>query len=328
MLSSRAVTRASIRLDGDEVTRISLPTSADASVEPGAICKTRLAFQIQTSAIRNASVISVVLEDDSGSTDTCAEFDCGEATFSTEDTDRLKPDFAIIGAMKAGTTALYDFLTRHPQVLPRMPKEIRFFNESFDLGLDYYRSCFAGKLAHPLAAGVLAGDGTPGYMSPYHPECAARLREFAPHVRIVVSLRDPVERAISHYYHNAKMLGTESRSLEAVFAEAEFTDAVDQSAYLRYGRYAECLRPWLAAFPRQQVLVLDFHDLERRPAGLLRDLFAFVGLDVPPGLHVTKIFGNEYPEPPEDMIRRLQAYYAPLRSELRDLLGHDLSFTL
>lgn len=251
----------------------------------------------------------------------------GRPEYSLDQAGRLAPDFLIVGAMKAGTTSLYDLLTQHPRVLRREPKEIHFFNRNFDKGIEYYRSFFADKLDDPPNARRLAGDATPAYMSPFHPEVAARVRAAFPQVRIIVSLRDPAERAISHYHHNRNFSHSESLPLEEVFSAAALAARPGPSDdYLLYGCYLECLEPWLAAFPRDSLLIVDFHDLARRPQDLLPRLFRHIGLEPAVRLEPRKSLANEYPTPPAAVVQRLRDYYRPHNERLAQRLGREFDF--
>ena len=196
------------------------------------------------------------------------------------------PDFLIIGAQKAGTTALYRAIAEQAaNFAPPEQKELYFFTENYHRGLAYY----AAKLPLFRPRGVRTGEATPDYL--LYPRAPERVARDYPGVRIVVLLREPVARAHSQYrFQN----GTDrTRAFdplpfrEAVAREPERYTEADQEAfgeaykYLSYcarSRYAEQLRRWLAAFPREQVHILELGELQADPAGELDRLFAFLGL--------------------------------------------------
>ena len=104
---------------------------------------------------------------------------------------RRLPDFVIIGAQKAGTTSLYDLMTRHPSIAPAYDKELRYFSTYYDRGETWYRSNF------PVVRGQLTGESTPSYV--FYSAAPSRMKKLLPNARIIVILRNPVDRAYSHY---------------------------------------------------------------------------------------------------------------------------------
>jgi hypothetical protein len=128
------------------------------------------------------------------------------------------PDFVIIGAHKCGTTSLYHSLTRHPHVEGAATKELEFFNRHFDKGIEWYRRCFP-RPRWKDGRRSITGEATPYYL--FHPHAAKRMAEVVPRARMIVLLRNPVDRAYSHYHHRTR-LGRETRSFEEAI-EAETT---------------------------------------------------------------------------------------------------------
>jgi hypothetical protein len=199
-----------------------------------------------------------------------------------------EPEFLVIGAQRAGTTSLFQWLDAHPAVLMSRPKEVHYFDLQHHRGRRWYRSHF------PRARrGVLRGEATPYYL--YHPLVPGRVRAELPDARLVVLLRDPAERAHSQFRHERR-LGFESlEDFEEALAgeegrlsgEAERL-ARDPSAesyahnhhgYLDRGRYAAQLERWFEHFPREQVHVLFSEELFAEPGRVLGELAGFLGLD-------------------------------------------------
>jgi hypothetical protein len=198
--------------------------------------------------------------------------------------------------MRCGTTSLYRYLIAHPLVGAPRRKEISFFDRHYDRGLSWYRRYFPGAVARAYAQArhggrLLTGEGTPTYL--FHPHVPARAAEALPSARIVVLLRDPVERAYSHYHHELRR-GYETLSFEEALAhererigaEAERvlrdpsyeSDAFGHFSYLARGRYAEQLERWFACFPREQVLVLRSEDLFTATAETYSSVLEFLAL--------------------------------------------------
>jgi hypothetical protein len=225
-------------------------------------------------------------------------------------TRRILPSFLIIGAQRAGTTSLFRYLLAHPDVAGPSggdsavwwTKETHFFDEKYTKGVDWYRSFFPleatraryRKRGHDLQA----GEATPYYM--FHPAVPPRVAATLPHVRLIALLRDPVERAYSHYQMMART-GREKLSFEgALAAEPERLEGVEQAlmveteallpsghrahhqhrhrAYFARGLYADQLERWLEHFDREQLLVVDTEGLLSRPAQTYAEALGFLGL--------------------------------------------------
>ena len=247
---------------------------------------------------------------------------------------RPLPDFLVLGAQKAGTTALYAYLRRHPQIGGPAWKEVSFFDRHWARGTRWYRGNF------PLRRGALAiGEASPSYL--FHPLAPQRVREVVPSARLVALLRNPVDRALSHYHH-AVAFGREPLSFEEALdrederlaGEVErlvadpryFSRGWWDHTYVARGLYAEQLERWLAVFPREQLLVLPTEELARDPAGTHAIVLAFLGvpshvLDAYP-----RVFEREYePMRPETRERLRQVFAEPNR-RLEDLLGRPLGW--
>jgi hypothetical protein len=204
-------------------------------------------------------------------------------------TGRL-PDFLIIGAAKAGTTALFGALSRHPRVY-RSPVKEAFFFAYVD-----NPPHFAGPRAEHLSSrvitdfksytalfacppGSLACDATPEYL--YSPTAPAAALEHVPDARLIVILRHPVERGYSHYLH-LRHEGLEPLTFEAAWA-AEAGRIADGWPpvwhYRSRGFYGEQLRGWLDCFPDEQVLILFYEDWVKQQAQTLARVCNHLGLE-------------------------------------------------
>ena len=104
---------------------------------------------------------------------------------------------------------MYRYLLQHPQFVGAINKEVHFFDYRYDKGLPWYQSMF--PIRSNLPEGTITGEATPFYM--YHPLVAARLAESLPEAKFIVLLRNPVDRGLSHYYHNVRR-GREHRPIE------------------------------------------------------------------------------------------------------------------
>ena len=192
------------------------------------------------------------------------------------------PDFLIIGAMRSGTTSLARYLGLHPSVYVAPKKELHFFDRDFDLGLDHYRQQFSRA-----GEDQSAGEATQTYL--YDVTALDRIAATLPDVRLIAILRNPVDRAYSHYWQK-RAYGNEPLSFAAaVSAEAERLRSAGMDDRFRYsyldrGRYVEQLQRVVERFPRTALHVLLFEDLRDAPHDTYRDVCRFlqVNADVTP----------------------------------------------
>ena len=194
--------------------------------------------------------------------------------------------FMIVGAQRCGTTALARFLSRHPGIVMSSPKEVHLFdgaNYSSDwtpaeIDARYRRAFTEGS------GGRFRGEATPVYL--FFPEIARELRRYNPGLKLIVLLRDPVERTISSYYFQ-KHRGKERRPLwlalllEPLRLRRRHSPRASGSltrvcAYRRRGLYSLQLRNLYRSFDREQVLIVRTRDLEEHHDAVLRRVFAFL----------------------------------------------------
>ncbi|MDQ3693514.1 MAG: sulfotransferase domain-containing protein [Chloroflexota bacterium] len=238
---------------------------------------------------------------------------------------RQPPGFIIIGAQKGGTTSLHRYLTEHPDVGGSVRKEVHFFSWFYAKGMDWYLAHFPQQGKH-----AVVGEASTSYVS--DPEVPARVREAVPEVKLIVLLRNPIDRAYSQYQMNVRKEFEPLSFEEAIAAELErLRAAPDRSSeqwrhasYLTRGLYADQLTRWLAVFPREQLLVLQSEAFFARPQeGLARSL-EFLGQQPwqPPEYEVYNL--GTYGGGMGDATRaRLAEYYAPHNQRLYDMMGID-----
>jgi hypothetical protein len=192
-------------------------------------------------------------------------------------TDRL-PTFVVIGAMKCGTSSLHRYLDAHPQVCMSDPKETDFFLEQNERTLDWYRRCFAEEAP-------VSGESSPNYTKyPAFDGVPERMHRLLPNAKLVYLVRDPVERAVSHYIHN----WAERRETEP---PDEALRPVDESWYLTVSRYHKQLSRYLDYYSLEDIRVIEAERLRERREEVLRDLFQFLGVD--PDFQ-SKVFEQEH----------------------------------
>ena len=256
-------------------------------------------------------------------------------------TSRLRPlpEFLIIGAKRGGTTTLFRTLERHPDVASLVPafariKSPHYFDLNYERGDAWYRSHFA------LRRGRLRGESNPYLL--FHPLGPDRVVGIVPDAKLIALLRDPVERAFSHYWDRVK-IGIETLTFaDAVAAEAArlagqrerleaspdrgvVSEAHEHYSYLARGLYAEQLRRWLAHFPAERLLVLRSEDLYPAPNATYDRVTAFLGLSqFDPGAFEKHHGHADRPRIDPGLRRELAATFAGPNQELAELLGTPL----
>jgi hypothetical protein len=210
---------------------------------------------------------------------------------------RMLPSFLISGAQRCGTTSMYKTITTHPQVLPAvLHKGVHYFDTDYTRGLDWYRGHFptqraADRVARTAGGRVITGESSPYYM--FHPMAGRRIADDLPDARMIILLRDPVERALSAFTHeSARGFETETfeRALELeesrlageeerLIADPSYVSFDHQHhAYVRRGRYVEQLERLEKEVGRDRLLVIDSGDLFVDAAPVFAEVCEFLGL--------------------------------------------------
>jgi hypothetical protein len=214
-----------------------------------------------------------------------------------------RPEALVIGAPKCGTTSLMAYLGAHPQVWSQPRKELHFFNNRWDWGLEWY----AAQFPHRGPAGPRVRlEGTPDYLQ--NPAIAERVKQTLAGVKLIVLLREPVKRALSWYHHQRRWGGLAGSPEAVIGRELEELQALPDVERQRLGwRSPNCLagsmydaqlRSWKIHFSSQDLLLLRFEDLRRNPRQITRRSLRFLGLD-PDALPADAPFTaqNSAPEP-------------------------------
>ena len=250
---------------------------------------------------------------------------------------RVLPDFIIVGAQKAGTTSLYAYLSQHPQLVPSSKKEPHFFSGGLDPevdkyknGLAWYRSHFPPKGA--LSAGQKTFEASPLYL--FNPLAPGRIGEHIPHVKLIAVLRNPTERAISHYFHEkrkgreplpiGKALRAEEGRLEPILQREDYkNDVFIHHSYKSRGLYREQLERYLEHFRWEQLLVINSDELFTRPSCVLKRVFDFLEVDA--SFRVADLspsnVGTNKNSVGSEVYRYLNDFFRPHNQALYDLLG-------
>jgi hypothetical protein len=251
---------------------------------------------------------------------------------------RILPDYLIIGVQKAATTSLYFYLRQHPDIASVRKKEIHFFDENYFRGIRWYRSFFpliTSKIQRQLRGRkLIAGEASPYYIA--HPLAAQRIAKDIPSAKLIVLLRNPVNRAYSEYQMRVRQ-GIETLSFEdAIAKENERTAGEVEKlianpsysslphrhySYIARSIYADQLTHWFKYFPRDQFLIIQSEALLKSSETVMSEIFSF--LEVP----VVKVKSDElyhhipYESLSPELRTRLTEFFRPHNERLYQLIN-------
>jgi tetratricopeptide (TPR) repeat protein len=237
------------------------------------------------------------------------------------------PDFIIIGAGKSGTTSLYKYLGYHPQILLSNKKELRFFDKNFTLGYEWYLAQFPTITDQSQ---WLTGEASPSYLFMAH--AAQRIKDLAPNIKLIVMLRNPVERSISDYYQNQKT-GCNNQTLEQAIATEIQRIKQQTEVELSYGSgilsqslYYYKLKRWLKIFPKSQLLIIKSEVFFANPGKSMEQVLDFLGLANTQHHNYQKYNVGDYSEISEAIKEQLAKFFSPYNQQLSEYLQMDFNW--
>jgi hypothetical protein len=240
-------------------------------------------------------------------------------------------DFIIIGVQRGGTTSLYEYLIKHPDVIASSSKEIHFFDNHYEKGTKWYLEQFSFK------KDKISGEATPYYI--FHPLAPKRIHDLVPNVKLIVLLRNPVERAFSHYklsvrtgnetlsFDDAiKAENTRLKNSKKEIMEGKYSSSHQQQSYLSRGIYIKQIKRYYELFPKDNILVLKSEDFFEFPNQTYMQVIKFLGLKniEMPDFPVYNYGGEEKID--KDLRKKLVAYFMPHNKKLYDFLGIDFGW--
>jgi hypothetical protein len=259
---------------------------------------------------------------------------------------RVLPGFLLTGGQRCGTTSMYRALSAHPAVLkPVLHKGVHYFDTGYDHGLAWYRGHFplratARRVEQRTGVRPLAFESAPYYLC--HPLAAERIAGDLPGVRLIILLRDPVERAYSAHAHElARGFETEESferaleleeerlagEVEKIIADPSYHSHSHQHyAYLDRGRYIDYLLRLEKLFGRDRLHVVDSHEFFATPEPVYDTVLEFLGLPqrgYPPFKRHNARQRSPLPDP---LRKRLTDHFEPYDARLADWLGHPPSW--
>jgi len=208
----------------------------------------------------------------------------------------LSPDFIIFGISRSGTTSLFQYLSKHPNIEPCAIKEPHYFDQYYDRGINWYRMNFPLKWQNLISTKIknqklVTGEATGAYL--LNPHAPKRIYDLNPKIKLILLLRNPIDRAFSHYQRKLNN-GTEKLSFEEAIEkensriagelekmeqnEKYYSDNFHTNSYLATGLCASRLKRWLEYFPLDQISIIENEDFLQNPQKIYDETLNFLGL--------------------------------------------------
>ena len=236
------------------------------------------------------------------------------------------PDFIIAGASKSGTSSIYFYLSRHPQVFLSHKKEIDFYWQHYNRGVDWYLAHFPTITDRP---DFLTGEATPNYLR--FPKVAERIKVTFPQTKIILLLRNPVDRAISWHYHKLRTGLTKLNLATAISQEIDRLTTVTEAEIINTGfynpdnilssLYIYKIKPWMEILGREQFLILKSEDFYLDPSANMERVFKFLDLPSYSLKKYPKVNAGSYDNADPQLRKILAEYFAPYNQQLEAYLG-------
>ena len=242
------------------------------------------------------------------------------------ETKQQAPDFLIVGATKCGTSSLNYYLSHHPQILFSHKKELDFFWKYFHQGMDWYLSHFPTISDR---SNFLTGEATPNYLR--FPIVAQRIKKYCPDSKLIILLRNPVDRAVSWHYHKSNRGLTNDSLEQAITKEIKLLETLSESDIVNIGfndpdniitsLYYYQIKAWMEYLPRQQFLILKSEDFYSYPGIIMEKVFTFLGLPSHKIDQYPKINVGSYHSIDQELRRTLSEYFQPYNKLLEEYLN-------
>jgi len=245
------------------------------------------------------------------------------------------PDFIILGAQKCGTSSLYSYLSYHPQVIPASRKKVHFFDNNFDKGAQWYRKHFP-SVVRMVSGEYITGEASPYYL--YHPRVARRISNVVPDAKLIILLRDPVDRAISHYWHEVtyceaeelpmkEAIEREEKRLEGeeerLLSEKDYYSFKHQHfSYLSRGKYISQIERFREHFDDESILIIKSERFFEETQNVYDDVTDLLNIDrYIIDVAETKMEGEYKRDTPQSIRSSLEEYYSEQKDQIEEELG-------
>jgi hypothetical protein len=258
----------------------------------------------------------------------------------------VMPDFLIIGAQKCGTSSLYKYLTKHPFIEPAQDfidssKEVRFFSRHYGKGILWYRRHFPSTLYKKYFKKIygqelITGEATPSYL--FHPHAPRWIYDTIPNVKLIVLLRNPIDRAYSHYQHVFR-IGKETLAFDAALeAESKRLSGEREKmiknenyrsfnymyySYLTRGIYADQIKVFFNFFKKKQILILNFETFFSNPSVYFKKILEFLQIREWKPIEFNKHNVGRYQKLDPAIRKRLGKYFKEHNKRLYELINQN-----
>ncbi len=257
---------------------------------------------------------------------------------------RILPDFLIIGAGKCGTTSLYDYLVQHPCIYHPLWKEVHYFDTHYKYGINWYRSHFPTIFQKFCVIKLKGNNFITGEASPYylfHPLAAERVANIIPKVKLIIILRNPIERAYSQYHHEVRnnneplsfeeAIKNEEKRLEGkkekILKEKNYNSInFPTYSYLLRGIYIDQIHEWIKYFPRHQFLILRTEDFDKDAQSVVNKVFQFLGLSSYNKKNFVRHNVGKYSQINSQTREFLKDYFKPYNEQLNKFIGNNFGW--
>jgi len=248
---------------------------------------------------------------------------------------RVLPDLIVIGVVRSGTTSLYHYLSQHPSITKSAYDELGYFDSNYKLGLNWYKSFFPSiftkKKIIKKSRKFITYDVTPFYI--YHEKAPKRIHELLPNCKLIVILRNPIDRCYSNYF-----LTNQQETFEDIIKnEKKILNQIDKHNVKKYyefvhtsmlGRslYAEQLENWYKLFSKDQILIIKSEEFAIQTNKIMNEIFNFLELehfDIPDNSKKNKIhYDMMKKETRDDLIE----FFRPYNQKLYSLIGKNFDW--
>ena len=253
---------------------------------------------------------------------------------------RVLPDFFVIGPGRTGTTSLFHYLDQHPSLSKSAYDELGFFDVNFHLGFHWYRSLFPSiltKFRIKLKTNFfMTYDVTPSYVR--RPWIARRIKKLFPNSKLIIILRNPIDKTYSHYYLSTT--SGETRNFEEVIKkdmddiskwnvnskdDNYFATKVEKSILAR-GFYVEQLLSWFELFPKNQILIISSDELALNTKNTMNEIFKFLNLPEYEIPNTDKVNVSKYSKMNPDTRKLLMNFFKPYNEQLFKFLDRKFDW--
>jgi len=250
---------------------------------------------------------------------------------------RMLPDFLIIGGRRCGSTSLYNYLIQHPCVASPLRKEVHYFSTKYHKELSWYKANFPSSIYkwyfdNTKKKNLITCEASPYYLS--NPHAPKRIHKLLPKIKLIVLLRNPIERAFSDYKHSneetlsfdaaikeeqTRLLGEKERMLDDpnYISVSHWTQA-----YATQGIYVEQLKNWFSVFPKDQFLILKSEEFFSNPEEVLKIVYRYLNLE---NFKLNEYKQYNYTDSLKtietDTRRQLKKYFNSYNEQLYEILG-------